>query len=359
MSNRDFKPLGPFLRQTTVDPRFIHNQIRTTANGSTPSNNLTVASPPASEYSNRYQYLPQQNHSSPPSNFTGPLGGVSLPPINRTTYRVADFITTSHSTHRHLHNSPPPQQRPQSATNRPWATASNPLLTLATASQLSRTNSFDFSRSQPTALSPTMPPTRRNSTAKRTQRSISTSPGPALSSSASKRQKTTHRRGSRASIKETETIDLADGEPEDGRLKDVLEKQRIEAVAAQGLNVPKDGSGETQGISSICCVICMDNMTDMTATSCGESSQQRNARVQRIDSYVVAGHVFCHACLLHALIAGENRAGPGETKRSQCPVCRKPLNRKKQADIIPLLLKKGLQTQPRKKAAQEDPGLRR
>ncbi|KAJ9665333.1 hypothetical protein H2201_004625 [Coniosporium apollinis] len=165
-----------------------------------------------------------------------------------------------------------------------------------------------------------MPPTRRNSTTKRPQRSISTSPGPAPSGSASKRQKTTHRRGSRASIKEPETIDLADGEPEDGRLKDVLEKQRIEAVAAQGLNAPKDGSGETQGISSICCVICMDNMTDMTATSCG--------------------HVFCHTCLLHALIAGENRAGPGETKRSQCPVCRKPLNRNKQADIIPLLLKK-------------------
>jgi hypothetical protein len=46
---------------------------------------------------------------------------------------------------------------------------------------------------------------------------------------------------------------------------------------------------------------------------------------------------------MEALIAGENRTGPHETKRSQCPVCRKP------SDIIPLLLKKGLLTQPRKK----------
>jgi hypothetical protein len=60
------------------------------------------------------------------------------------------------------------------------------------------------------------------------------------------------------------------------------------------------------------------------------------------------GHLFCHTCLMEALIAGENRSGPGEQKRSQCPVCRKVINRSKVADIIPLLLKKGLVTQPRK-----------
>jgi len=52
---------------------------------------------------------------------------------------------------------------------------------------------------------------------------------------------------------------------------------------------------------------------------------------------------------MEALIAGENRAGHGEPKRSQCPVCRKFINRSKASDIIPLLLKKGLATQPRKK----------
>jgi hypothetical protein len=66
----------------------------------------------------------------------------------------------------------------------------------------------------------------------------------------------------------------------------------------------------------------------------------------------ISGHLFCHTCLMEALIAGENRAGPGEQKRSQCPVCRKFINRSKAADIIPLLLKKGLATQPRKKAIQ-------
>lgn len=65
-----------------------------------------------------------------------------------------------------------------------------------------------------------------------------------------------------------------------------------------------------------------------------------------------AGHVFCHTCLMEALIAGEQRAGPGEPKRSQCPVCRKALSRTKTGDIIPLLLmKKALATQPRRPKA--------
>jgi hypothetical protein len=58
---------------------------------------------------------------------------------------------------------------------------------------------------------------------------------------------------------------------------------------------------------------------------------------------------------MEALIAGENRSGPGEAKRSQCPVCRKFINRNKQTDIIPLLLKKGLATQPRKKKEVASP----
>ena len=69
-----------------------------------------------------------------------------------------------------------------------------------------------------------------------------------------------------------------------------------------------------------------------------------------MDANKATGHLFCHTCLMEALIAGENRSGPGEPKRSQCPVCRKSINRNKATDIIPLLLKKGLSTQPRKKA---------
>jgi len=48
---------------------------------------------------------------------------------------------------------------------------------------------------------------------------------------------------------------------------------------------------------------------------------------------------------MEALIAGENRNQPGEAKRSQCPICRKFINRTKAPDkapdIIPLLMKKG------------------
>lgn len=77
----------------------------------------------------------------------------------------------------------------------------------------------------------------------------------------------------------------------------------------------------------------------------------RNAFIKHsVCANIVPGHLFCHTCLMEALIAGENRAGPGEAKKSQCPVCRKFINRSKASDIIPLLLKKGLATQPRKKA---------
>lgn len=51
---------------------------------------------------------------------------------------------------------------------------------------------------------------------------------------------------------------------------------------------------------------------------------------------------------MEALIAGEARGGHGEPRRSQCPVCRKNISRTKPTDIIPLLLKKGMRTQPRK-----------
>jgi L-lactate dehydrogenase len=97
--------------------------------------------------------------------------------------------------------------------------------------------------------------------------------------------------------------------------------------------------------NSFNCVICMDNPTDLTATACGEL-RKRTPPSALLTS---PGHLFCHTCLMEALIAGENRTGPHETKRSQCPVCRKTLSRNKASDVIPLLLKKGLATQPRKK----------
>ncbi|KAG9193960.1 hypothetical protein G6011_03995 [Alternaria panax] len=111
-------------------------------------------------------------------------------------------------------------------------------------------------------------------------------------------------------------------------LQDALQKQRADAVRVQAR--PEE---TVTTFNSFNCVICMDNPTDLTATACG--------------------HLFCHTCLMEALIAGENRTGPHETKRSQCPVCRKTISRNKATDVIPLLLKKGLATQPRKKKVVE------
>ncbi|KAL5119648.1 hypothetical protein ACEQ8H_002494 [Pleosporales sp. CAS-2024a] len=109
------------------------------------------------------------------------------------------------------------------------------------------------------------------------------------------------------------TVDEVDLTDDKQPLHHVLQKQRPDAIKAQ--TTPDD---EPTTFNTLTCVICMDMPTDLTATAC-------------------------------ALIAGENRAGPGEQKRSQCPVCRKFINRNKASDVIPLLLKKGLATQPRRK----------
>jgi hypothetical protein len=65
--------------------------------------------------------------------------------------------------------------------------------------------------------------------------------------------------------------------------------------------------------------------------------------------YIATGHLFCYGCLIEALKAGEVRMRRhSETKRSQCPVCRKNLDRNKASDVIPLLIKQ--KPQPRKVA---------
>lgn len=59
--------------------------------------------------------------------------------------------------------------------------------------------------------------------------------------------------------------------------------------------------------------------------------------------YLTPGHLFCHGCLMEALIAGEQQeAEPGKFN-SRCPVCRKKVSRPKpgaqRSEIIPLELK--------------------
>lgn len=105
---------------------------------------------------------------------------------------------------------------------------------------------------------------------------------------------------------------------ENSKLSTLLQKQRADQVLSQNAS-----SSKPLKLGDITCVICMENPTDLTATSCG--------------------HVFCHECLMHAIIASENR-GP-DHRKGQCPVCRKMLSRTKVTatgvpDISPLLLKK-------------------
>ncbi|KAF2818619.1 hypothetical protein CC86DRAFT_460949 [Ophiobolus disseminans] len=154
-----------------------------------------------------------------------------------------------------------------------------------------------------------------------TQRRKRPSPTPGPSAKRQKRHLgSAARRESSGSLK-VEEVDLTD---ERLSVRELLQKQREDAVKSQTRPEEKPTTFNT-----FTCVICMDNPTDLTATACG--------------------HLFCHTCLNEALIAGENRAGHGEPRRSQCPVCRKFINRSKTTDIIPLLLKKGLATQPRKR----------
>ncbi|EUC33074.1 hypothetical protein COCCADRAFT_97115 [Bipolaris zeicola 26-R-13] len=154
----------------------------------------------------------------------------------------------------------------------------------------------------------------------RTRKRQSPTPGP--SAKRRKREDGTAKEAKQQSVEPVtvEEVDLT----ENSSVQQVLQKQREDVVKAQAR---PDETFTT--FNSFNCVICMDNPTDLTATACG--------------------HLFCHTCLMEALIAGENRTGPHETKRSQCPVCRKTISRNKPSDVIPLLLKKGLSTQPRKK----------
>ncbi|KAF2758299.1 hypothetical protein EJ05DRAFT_475629 [Pseudovirgaria hyperparasitica] len=107
-------------------------------------------------------------------------------------------------------------------------------------------------------------------------------------------------------------------------LVNVSRKQQVTAMTA-----PEEQIGKPLRMSNLRCVICFESPTNLAVTTCG--------------------HWFCHTCIMETLIAGEARVAEGEARRSQCPICRKTLNRQKAADVFPaLLMKKGQATQPRR-----------
>ncbi|KAL8857539.1 MAG: hypothetical protein Q9178_005867 [Gyalolechia marmorata] len=117
---------------------------------------------------------------------------------------------------------------------------------------------------------------------------------------------------------EVEHLDLVDIN-DDGGLSKVLEQQQA-AVIKEQQGPPKDVPTK---LSNVQCIICMEPMTDMTVTHCG--------------------HIFCHTCIMEALIAGENQGEPGKGT-SKCPVCRKKVARPKEKsrdkrEVIPLEIK--------------------
>ncbi|MCJ1314007.1 SUMO-targeted ubiquitin ligase complex subunit slx8 [Agyrium rufum] len=113
-----------------------------------------------------------------------------------------------------------------------------------------------------------------------------------------------------------EEVDLRDVDDE-GDIAKLLQKQREEAI-----QVSREEGQKATLLSRLSCVICMEDMTDITATSCG--------------------HLFCHTCLMEALIAGETQGQDGTRSSARCPICRKKVAREKgqktKYNIVPLEL---------------------
>jgi len=111
-------------------------------------------------------------------------------------------------------------------------------------------------------------------------------------------------------------------EEQQTRHDEQLQKQK-EQQQAESIRSLHEQSEKPIRLSDLQCVVCMDNMTNITATYCG--------------------HLFCHTCLMEALIAGENQ-GPDIGKgTSKCPVCRKKVVRPREGkdmnQLIPLEIK--------------------
>ncbi|KAL8793967.1 MAG: hypothetical protein Q9195_003480 [Heterodermia aff. obscurata] len=164
-----------------------------------------------------------------------------------------------------------------------------------------------------------MPPTR--------DRRRPSRPPPSASASSqevdrpSKRRKTAANPKQQKSVKkedsdaEVEEIDLKDVDDDNG-LSKALQKQQEMAIKAQR----KEESDKPVKLSNLSCIICLESMTDITATRCG--------------------HLFCHGCLMEALIAGEQQEVEPGKFNSRCPICREKVSRPKpgasKSDIITL-----------------------
>ena len=135
-----------------------------------------------------------------------------------------------------------------------------------------------------------------------------------------------------------EGIDLT-GVDDDKGLSKVLEQQRLATIKAQ-----QEQASKPVKLSTLQCIICMENMQDVTATSCGMFHMAMHRVLSHL-MIMLPGHLFCHSCLMEALIAGENQGVEPGKGIPKCPVCRKkvirPLPTEKRArhDVVPLAIK--------------------
>ena len=114
-----------------------------------------------------------------------------------------------------------------------------------------------------------------------------------------------------------EELDLTNEAP--SAEEELLQTQQQQLLAAQQQASSEDSAKGPLRIGKRQCIICMENFTNATIAHCG--------------------HIYCHECLTQALVAGEKNSERGV---GNCPVCRKPVNRKRPNQMIPVsFMKKG------------------
>ncbi|KAH9845187.1 zinc-RING finger domain [Teratosphaeria destructans] len=94
-----------------------------------------------------------------------------------------------------------------------------------------------------------------------------------------------------------------------------LQQQQAATIAAQQAASPDSPNGPIK-IGNRTCIICMEHYTNAAVTPCG--------------------HIYCHECLTQALKAGERNSERG---LGNCPMCRKPVSRKKN-QVVPVAFMK-------------------
>ena len=117
---------------------------------------------------------------------------------------------------------------------------------------------------------------------------------------------------SRAEPAAVEELDLTNEAP--SAEEELLRTTQAAAIAAQQQSDPTNSTADAPlRVGQRTCIICMEPYTNATITACG--------------------HIYCHECLTQALIAGEKNSERGV---GNCPVCRKPVSRKKEKQMVPV-----------------------